>query len=87
MIYTSGSTGTPKGVVVTHAGAGEPAGGRGGASAPGPGSRVAQATSTGFDASVLEIFVALLSGAALQRGRARDRALPRSGWEALLRER
>ncbi|HYG65314.1 MAG TPA: amino acid adenylation domain-containing protein, partial [Thermoanaerobaculia bacterium] len=64
-LYTSGSTGRPKGVLVPHRplvnlvhhGARD--------LRVGPGSRVLQAGAPVFDASVLEFFLALTSGAAL----------------------
>jgi len=86
VIYTSGSTGRPKGVMVTHraaagrlAAAVETFGAR-------PGSRVAQTASLSFDASILEIFLALLSGAALHVVD-RETVLSAEALGALLRER
>ncbi|HEX8273414.1 MAG TPA: amino acid adenylation domain-containing protein, partial [Longimicrobiaceae bacterium] len=86
VIYTSGSTGRPKGVVVTHAGAANllPRAGRWFGAAPG--GRVLQTASLSFDASVLEIFVALLSGAALHVAD-REAVLAPERLAALLRER
>ncbi|HEX2091134.1 MAG TPA: amino acid adenylation domain-containing protein, partial [Longimicrobiaceae bacterium] len=85
VIYTSGSTGTPKGVMVTHGAAArllsaavETFGAR-------PGSRVAHTASLSFDASLLEIFLALLSGATLHVAD-RETVLSADTLGALLRE-
>ncbi|MFC5288832.1 non-ribosomal peptide synthase/polyketide synthase [Actinokineospora guangxiensis] len=65
VIYTSGSTGRPKGVTVTHRGLPAFAAAERAHLRAGPGDRVLQFSSPSFDASVLELCLALPSGAAL----------------------
>jgi amino acid adenylation domain-containing protein len=65
LIYTSGSTGRPKGVAVTHAAAVEHCLTWARAYRMGERDRVLQFPSAGFDASVEQIFSALLTGATL----------------------
>jgi (S)-beta-tyrosine adenylation enzyme len=63
--YTSGSTGRPKGIPTTHASFGQFLSWFTEEFRVGPGSRVAQWAAPGYDASLVEIFAALTSGATL----------------------
>ncbi|HEX5761055.1 MAG TPA: amino acid adenylation domain-containing protein, partial [Thermoanaerobaculia bacterium] len=65
VIYTSGSTGRPKGVLIAHRGVVNVVREAARLLAVGPESRVLQLASLSFDASVLEIFTALATGACL----------------------
>ena len=65
VIYTSGSTGRPKGVLVTHRGVTNMIEASLKLFEVNSSSRILQAASLSFDASVLEIFMALLAGATL----------------------
>jgi amino acid adenylation domain-containing protein len=65
LIYTSGSTGTPKGVMLDHAGVLNEVRWAARALGLGPGDRMLQFSSPGFDASLEEMLACLLSGATL----------------------
>ncbi len=86
VIYTSGSTGRPKGVVVSHRSLVNLAEAQVRLFELGPGSRQLQFASFSFDASVSEIFTALLSGAELHLA-SRDELLPGPALARTVRER
>jgi amino acid adenylation domain-containing protein len=65
VIYTSGSTGRPKGVVISHAGLASFSAAEVDQFQVQPGDRVLEFSSPSFDASVLELCMSLLAGAAL----------------------
>lgn len=82
--YTSGSTGRPKGIPTTHASFAQFVGWFTDEFRVGPGSRVAQWAAPGYDASLVETFAALTSGATLCPVPDRLRANPEKivGWLA-----
>ncbi|RKH57017.1 non-ribosomal peptide synthetase, partial [Corallococcus llansteffanensis] len=84
-IFTSGSTGRPKGTLLTHRGLCNTARAAIAAMDLGPGRRVLQFASIGFDASVWETFTALLSGASLVLA-PRERLMPGAPLQGLLVE-
>jgi non-ribosomal peptide synthetase-like protein len=65
IIYTSGTTGRPKGVMIEHASVANLVGGDLAEFGLGPGDRVGQNSSSAYDSSVEEIWLALASGATL----------------------
>ncbi|HYO52492.1 amino acid adenylation domain-containing protein, partial [Archangium sp.] len=85
VIYTSGSTGKPKGTLLAHRGLCNTARAAIEAMGIGPDSRVLQFSSLGFDASVWEIFSALLAGARLVLA-SREALMPGAPLQTLLKE-
>jgi amino acid adenylation domain-containing protein len=65
IVYTSGSTGRPKGVMIRHAGLSNVATAQQQTLRVGTASRVLQASSISFDASIFEVMMALASGGSL----------------------
>ncbi len=86
VIFTSGSTGRPKGVAVAHRGLANLIAAQAGLFQVGPGSRVLQFASSGFDAVVAEIAVTLGTGATLHLA-GREELMPGPDLARLLRER
>ncbi len=84
VIYTSGSTGRPKGVLVPHRGVVNSTEAYARVYGIGPGSRVLLFAPLHFDASVLDVFTALCSGATLVLA-SRDELMPGEGLTGLLR--
>ncbi|SEU41903.1 amino acid adenylation domain-containing protein, partial [Myxococcus fulvus] len=85
VIYTSGSTGTPKGTLLQHRGFSNTALAAGRRHGFSPASRVLQFASFSFDASVAEIFGALLAGSTLVLA-PRERLMPGAPLRDLLRD-
>ncbi|HEY0169967.1 MAG TPA: amino acid adenylation domain-containing protein [Pyrinomonadaceae bacterium] len=76
VVYTSGSTGTPKGVEVAHASLANLIHWYRRTSNVGPGERATQLSGVGFDATVLELWSNLASGASLHLPDAETRLSP-----------
>jgi amino acid adenylation domain-containing protein len=85
VIYTSGSTGRPKGVMIAHRGLRNLVEAQKEAFRIGDRSRVLQFSSLTFDASVSEIFSALIAGASLHIHK-RERLMPGDDLLRVLRE-
>ncbi|MGI9022487.1 MAG: amino acid adenylation domain-containing protein [Acidimicrobiales bacterium] len=85
LIYTSGSTGRPKGVMLTHRGLVNHHRAAASLYELGPGDRVLQFSSIGFDASIEEMFPPWTSGATVVF-RPDDAPLLGRGWLAWVRE-
>ncbi|HEX3126552.1 MAG TPA: amino acid adenylation domain-containing protein, partial [Thermoanaerobaculia bacterium] len=86
VIYTSGSTGQPNGVLVSHGAAAHLVRQAVGHFEVEPGSRVLQVVSFSFDASVLETWMALVSGATLCIGTRESRMSGEALAELIRRE-
>ncbi|HLL85372.1 MAG TPA: amino acid adenylation domain-containing protein, partial [Longimicrobium sp.] len=86
VLYTSGSTGRPKGVAVEHRAACNLAGAQIRAFGVGPGDRVLQFSSCGFDVSIMDFLMALATGGTLCIA-PREALLPGPELARLLRER
>jgi amino acid adenylation domain-containing protein len=85
--YTSGSTGKPKGIPTTHASIAQFVGWFADEFRLGPRTRLAQWAAAGYDASLVEIFAALTSGATLCLVPDRIRAHPEKLVDWLVAER
>jgi amino acid adenylation domain-containing protein len=83
VIYTSGSTGNPKGVAVSHAAALNLAFARHVHDPIGPGDRVLAAISVGFDVSIGQLLLPLLSGATIVIAADVRSYAPAAFWEFL----
>jgi len=86
IIYTSGTTGTPKGVLISHRSLCNVIEAQIRAFAVNSDSRILQSASFGFDASVSEIFMALLAGASLYLPPSPTSLLPDASLLQLLRD-